>query len=296
LQDNDRKLAWAGVLVMAVIAAEIAWIIATGNSHHNGDGGAHASQVPADDNPWRWLISSAFWGAVFAGLLTVFNIGLWRQTRNLAKASRDQTKEMTASVTAAEKAANAATISADAAIGAARAWLLLTIDEDNLGEAILRKIEPESWTVPGDTERVRPFVTVHLDNRGKTPAFIREAAMELVISAGVPDRVIAKPLAPWWPEEIIIPADGRYPIGADDEGKPLRRWVSLHGIFDVDAAKLFEPDAREAGVPEFRFWLFGHVLYTDVWNNLHMTRFCLANDGWSGWFMPPEAMQYNERT
>ena len=47
VQDADRKLTGAAVIVMAAIAAELAWIIATGYPSHNHDAYANAAQETA---------------------------------------------------------------------------------------------------------------------------------------------------------------------------------------------------------------------------------------------------------
>jgi hypothetical protein len=246
-------------------------------------------------------------GLVFAALLQ-FGAALlqWgvmgRQERQMRRsiiegrrAANRQSRETQISLAIAKQAAEAAQRSADAAVGAERAWLLLSIDGDNLEEAILQRIDPSSYPNLAGQEPIRPEIRCHFDNLGRTPAFIREAAMELVISAGVPERVVAEPTAPWWPEEIIIPAAGRYPLGDNDDGTPRERFAWIRsGEFDDEKAKLF--DIKTDYDERTRFWFIGHVLYTDVWGNLHMTRFCMASEVWSNWYLPPEAMQYNKRT
>jgi hypothetical protein len=260
----------------------------------------------------KYLASETFWQrtwhdpiAFFTLVLGVSTIGLWittwatlRHARTDSRRQAHQTRvgnlAAIKAANAAEKAANAATVSADAAIGATRAWLLPTIDGDNLEKAILQRIDPSSWAALAEHKPLVPEVRFHFDNHGKTPAFIREAAMELVISVDIPERVLAEPLAPWWPEEIIIPAGGRYPTWRDEAGRLGERITQVHGTFGADQANLF--DTQNETIERFKFWFYGHILYTDVWNNLHMTRFCLANEVWSNWYMPPEAMQYNQRT
>jgi hypothetical protein len=253
-----------------------------------------------------WIVAAftvviAFAGVAAARIAALQWHALRDQVRHLKEgfdadiaAQKVRAEETERSLEIANRNADAAHKSAEAAIGAERAWLLLTIDSDNLEEAILQRIDPIGGPPLPDEKPIHPGVRFHFDNRGRTPAFIREAAMQLVISVDVPETVIAKPLAPWWPEEIIIPAGGRYPLGEYKNGTPLERTTEIGRTFGDDQAKLF--DTEKGDGPRFKFWFYGHILYTDVWNNLHTTRFCLASEVWSGWFMPREAMQFNQRT
>jgi len=95
MQEADRKLAWSGLFVLAVIAVELAWFVITGPADHRAS--AAANQETDYWPPWRWLTYSAFWSAIFAGVLTWSTIGLWRQTRKLAVGADEQarlTREM----------------------------------------------------------------------------------------------------------------------------------------------------------------------------------------------------------
>ena len=81
MQDNDRKLIWAIVVVFAVIALEIAWFLFVGPSDRGPNA---AAQQQAQDNWPRWW-TSEFWTAVFTGMLTLSTVLLWWTTRQSLK-------------------------------------------------------------------------------------------------------------------------------------------------------------------------------------------------------------------
>ncbi len=164
---------------MAVIAVELGWIIATGNPHDHGTH-ANASQVSPDENPWRWFISAAFWSTVFAGLLTVFNVGLWRQTRNLAGLTRE-------SIDKAEASSAQQAMDMDASLGVAReanriAASTLAASQDNVvktrrayvvmgGTQAVRIAGPLDPATGGKPIPISRFY-FHWQNGGQTPAIL----------------------------------------------------------------------------------------------------------------------------
>lgn len=103
---EDRKLGWALVLVLAVIAVELASAIALTSAHHVSPDASH--HEPQQYEPWwgavvvvaRWFTSAALWTAVFTGWLTYSTIGLWRETRRLAEGGEEQSQRMVESIAA----------------------------------------------------------------------------------------------------------------------------------------------------------------------------------------------------
>ncbi len=87
MQDADRKLLWSAVLVMAVIALELAWVLFVGPANQS----AHQAAQQAGDQYAPWWQYSGTWIAFFTLVLTVSTALLWWQTRGLAKVGRDQT-------------------------------------------------------------------------------------------------------------------------------------------------------------------------------------------------------------
>lgn len=252
----------------------------------------------------KYIASESFWqrtrddpiafytlvSAVFAGVLSIFTIGLWYVTwRTLKHAQGDairQWRQTRVGNQAAIRAANAAQIAAEAAVGAERAWIVIMIDADNLEEAILQRIEPNG---DADGEVLTPEARFHVENLGRTPAFIREYTASLVCQPdqGIPEMEY-EPLAPWWPEETILAAGARLPAKEND---PDSRVAGCY-CFSTELAKGLEPEAEPRG----RFWLFGRIVYADVWGTVHTTTYCFASDVWSGWYIAPGTTELNQRT
>ena len=130
--------------------------------------------------PWNWIFSSAFWTAVFTGVLTISTYLLWRETKRLARGAETQREQLDLSIAAAQKAANAAELSAKAAVGVE----LPILNIETLGFTHpLPKTEQdyESWC-----SVTSPFIKVR--NHGRTPAFVSS----VIVNAKV-DEIPLKP-------------------------------------------------------------------------------------------------------
>jgi hypothetical protein len=78
MKATDRKLAYSGVIVLAVIAAEVAWFLFVGPANRNP---YYATECESNcDIPW-WA-APEFWTAAFTAALTGSTILLWWVTRN----------------------------------------------------------------------------------------------------------------------------------------------------------------------------------------------------------------------
>ncbi|HEY3777614.1 MAG TPA: hypothetical protein VGL35_06110 [Rhizomicrobium sp.] len=107
---SDYVLWWAFVIVLAVLACEFAWLLATGAADHSAN--AAAQYETKQNEPWWWIvgswfISATFWTAFFTATLTFSTVRLWLETRRLARGSEDQSEKMAASIMAAKKSAEA---------------------------------------------------------------------------------------------------------------------------------------------------------------------------------------------
>lgn len=170
---------------MAVIAVELGWLIATGNPSHDHNGYPDADQVASDENPWRWLISAGFWSAAFAGVLTVFNVGLWRQTKRLAEGADEQSRKMTEAIEASNEigraTARVATRTSDVAMHMkAAAEAMQNVAEETralaIGQATSAEHELRAYFLV-DSAIIKfptpaaPVAHVVFRNFGKTPAY-----------------------------------------------------------------------------------------------------------------------------
>lgn len=215
---------------------------------------------------------------------------LRRSVIDARRMANKQAREMQKSLVQTTKAADAAQRSADAAIGAERAWILVFVDEDNFDEAILQRTDGESWPALAETKPIVPRVKFHYENMGKTPAFVREISARAVISKSIPTDMDFTPHGWWWPRETIVPAGGRIP-GQDEEGAWLHFSATV-SPFDKDEATLLNSEATDRPF----IWIYGRALYTDIWGNERSTSFCLAYEAFGSLFQPPEAAEYNKRT
>lgn len=82
--EPDRKLAWSGLFLGAVIAAELAVLIFIGPANHSGNAG-----TDKESYNWIWesLTSAVFWTAAFTVALTISTAFLWGATRRAAEIS-----------------------------------------------------------------------------------------------------------------------------------------------------------------------------------------------------------------
>jgi hypothetical protein len=112
MQENDRKLAWCGIFIIAVIALELAWFLFVGPTL--GSPACDTEKVLHNCSEPFWM-SPEFWTAAFTFTLTVSTVGLWLQTKRLAEGADDQSHKMADMIQATEKYAKAAMDSAAAA-------------------------------------------------------------------------------------------------------------------------------------------------------------------------------------
>ncbi len=198
--------------------------------------------------------------ALFTIVLAFSTIALWRSTHKLWKAGENQ-------ISVARDGAEAAKRSADAAIGSERAWVLLTIDEENFEECLEKGID----------EKTRPCAKFHFKNYGKTPAFLTDVSSQLTLDTELPKDISYKSNVPWVDEIILAPGE-TYPYLA------ILPTLTVEQAFELSEGHLY-------------LWLYGRVIYRDVWGNERETRFCRGHDGRLAWFLPEEGgKQYNENT
>ena len=83
----DRKLAWAAIAILAVIALEFAWFWFVGPANSG------ANQAANNEAKDLFLgLSAEAWTAIFTGVLTGSTIGLWITTGQTANIAKRQTE------------------------------------------------------------------------------------------------------------------------------------------------------------------------------------------------------------
>jgi hypothetical protein len=238
---------------------------------HNG------SKQETRETPDDRLANYTWWLTVFTGLL--------------AAVSTFQIAFLTRADKTARLAAESAQRSADAAFVSERAWIVMSIDSDNIEESVLQLLDQDSWPALLAEGLPKPTVKYHITNLGKTPAFIRETSAALICSGKSVPIPEYQPLAPWWPEESILAANERLPELRDENGKEQFWQTTMLRDFTPELARPFDVDIADG-----QFWFYGRVVYADVWGAIHETKYCWANEAWSSWYIPPDATKHNERT
>jgi hypothetical protein len=146
----------------------------------------------------------------------------------------------------AEKTANAALRSAQAAIGV------------ELPKVFVTSIKLEQRGMGNFEAQIQvPRATVTVKNFGRTPAFLGQQATEGVISAGLPDK-------PEYRHGHSVPS-GTAIEGGHSYELPLASgpFLKIDEIADLVAGKT-------------TFWVFGYVTYRDFLDNWHQLKFCSA--------------------
>ncbi len=188
----------------------------------------------------------AFLGAI---AIAGFTFVLWRATDGMLRTTRDQRRDLERSVKAAEDAAAAATLNAQAAIGVELPRLELNSAEIDYGFTAQSALEE------GD-------ITIGFMNHGRTAAHIIEECVE----------------SRFGPVHISLPETPRYtfvgtrkaPFGtvvASGE----RHFISCEGRTHIQPA-----DARAIYNGTVPLWLYGYVAYRDFLGGYWRTKFCLA--------------------
>ena len=116
------------------------------------------------EHPTEWLL------AAFTGILALYTARLFHATAGLVEAAREQSRDLKRSIVAAEKAAEATSLNAKAAVRAEQAHVYPIVDREDIVDAVRAG--------GGDNREIN--VSFRLKNLGKTPATIIVAGHELV--------------------------------------------------------------------------------------------------------------------
>jgi len=113
-------------------------------------------------------------------------------------------------------------------------------------------------------------------NYGKTPAIIKSLSARLIVSSSPPNTIVHNPNVPDMYDSVIEPGKRWYP-------NPCRE-------LQIDEEQSNAISEREAFV-----WLYGSLVYDDIFGDQHITRFQYKAFGFGG-EMTQEDREYNERT
>ncbi|UYO39849.1 hypothetical protein KQX62_00635 [Rhodopseudomonas palustris] len=197
------------------------------------------------------------------------------------------------------RTADAADKTANAAIGAERAWLLLSIVNENFESCI------KSFTEDGMAKAIRtsneinaswyhPQIEFFFENFGKTPAFIKGMYARLELHSDIPDQSfhVEGPL----PRDSIVAGGGQWPP-KDFERSPIDgEQVAKQRLIRKLTIRLSDSSAAAIKNGHARIWFYGQLRYDDVWGEEHRSQFCWSYNGITGWFTQHGGKPYNENT
>ena len=196
--------------------------------------------------------------AIFTVVLAVKTSGLFRETAGLRELASEQSRDMKASINAAEKAADAATLSAKAAIGMELPVIrverfpgLINVPERPSPDKPFR---PGLYTsnVP---QQFSVLSSLEFRNVGRTPAF----PIKLMMG---------------WKVGSELPAEPDYFNSVNSSSAAI---IKPDREFDAAARIVVElsPDDRDMLLKGTAFiWLYASLHYRDFLNNPHEARFC----------------------
>jgi hypothetical protein len=186
--------------------------------------------------------------AYFTAGLFAATIALFIATGGLAYFAFVQSRDMKASVAVAQKAAEAADLSARAAVGT------------ELPIVFLKRIDVMAQDPQGPNGEVIPFlppvpsnVTVWFNNYGRTPAILLHLFIDWDVVSRLPDEPVY---------QRLYPLDGVIEPGDKFE-------------FHTDADVIFDAAQNDAAVRgQKRFWVYGYLSYADFLRTEHRIGFC----------------------
>jgi hypothetical protein len=230
--------------------------------------------------------------ALFTLVLAFSTIGLWAATiglylagerglKHAQEVAAQQTRDMKGSIAAADKAAKAAELNAQAVIESERARLYVIIEKETIAKEFqrimnrLRFMEGVAAAIRhrgGDPKTMDPPPPAKLEieysfqNYGKTPAYIQEIGHGAAITTGVPKGRRYTLLTPL-PVEAVIGADKKTGH-ISDIAMPTATIETVKSIRDGEAT----------------FWFHGSVEYDDTFGWRRKLHFVWHYDNMSDGF------------
>lgn len=200
-----------------------------------------------------WDIASTVAVAAFTGILAISTILLWLDTRRLRKRADKQSVDMDKSIAVANKAADAAALSAKSLINVERPWLVIQFAQDSK--------EPGRFI----------FSCI---NQGRTPAKVISISAEHKFVAD-PSRL---PTPPIYDSPAIAP---KLTLIVHRDSFPIN-----HGIDPTKEALRADKHQGVQNGQQFLMY-YGNIIYRDTFfpndadQGLHETRWCFVYSGGS---------------
>ena len=205
--------------------------------------------------------------AIFTLTLKRATDRLWdageRQLALLANTSAAQSRDMEASISAAQKAADAAHLNAESVINSERAFLFLQVQYNNFDEMITgaASLDPDDDYTTGAIQ-----VRYAFRNYGRTAAIIKEVGHRLVHQVSLPKVPEYDPISPLLIEHIV---------GQNDVSQSLH--CAIESTINVT-------DAKSIAKGDSTLWLYGYVAYDDAFGWGRELRYIWHFNGGSGGF------------
>ena len=199
--------------------------------------------------------------AVFTVVLAVSTIGLWgatvrlwaageRQLELIARNAVQQSQDMQASIAAAQKAADAADLSAKGAIGVELP--IITLDHMRLSRTA--GVSGILVGYPGELSEPR----IGFRNHGRTAAELTAWCVEWAVEKRLPEIPTYKTIVPYMPGTFL----------PEYAGQPYSFPLSSYVIrLKADEISAIEDESEY-------LWVFGYLAYRDFLGNPHEMRFC----------------------
>ena len=189
--------------------------------------------------------------------IAAFTLTLWLATRGLFRMAARQDVATRRSLRISREAANAAKKSADAAIASAAPFLHPRITKVNLYPDV----------VNGESEEHIARIWITFDNIGKTPAMLQLIGARLQLLTKRQESNLPEPSPVPLPPDVersdaIAPGS----CGGD------REWSFARPITPAEIRRL---NAEGEDADYLRFYIFGNVIYDDVFGYRAVRRFCI---------------------
>ncbi|MEA2860500.1 MAG: hypothetical protein QOC72_2539 [Methylobacteriaceae bacterium] len=214
--------------------------------HRRGEIGQHARETEKQEPSYADKLLDPI--SLFTLALVVSTVLLWRSTEKMAGLAATQASDMKESLAISKQAADAARLSAEAAIGVELPRIVFGSAE------IMRGHAPSS----GFKSRITGLrFEVIANNHGRTPAFLTDVSTHIHVGANLPaEPTRGRNDALNWPVVEIIKADAAFPIPIMERDKILVGQVRE----DVFRERLY-------------IWVYGYLEYRDFLHAHHREPF-----------------------
>jgi hypothetical protein len=217
-----------------------------------------------------WLLAAFTLALVFfTGRLYYATAGLFTETAGLREAAAEQSIHMKASIAVAQRAAEAAELSAKAAIGVELP--IISITDFALMESSTIRIT--GGVPPEIAELGLPF-----KNSGRTVASLIEQCVETIVVDTLPTIPVYEHIFPFVPG-TLVEADKPSPVN-------IRNYFIRLTTDERDAIK----DEKKS------LWLYGYISFEDRLGERHQSRFCARWVVYKSLGNTPTGFVYDSRT